>query len=183
MERLSKQKIRVKKSERAEWEHAAKRWPKETIGTTEKDDTEIESLGEFSICPRLLLLVQFTDVHDFTVLTTLESMKGTRPQNSSLDLEYAIVSKRFHKVFSFGDYSITQNNCQDLVVAVAKKSSGKNIDLGSILKPKSARMFSRREVWKSKSAGFRISQQNFAQANYTTGVMRQHHRHIHRSHH
>ena len=55
LERLSKQEIRLKKSERTEWEDAAKRWPKETIGTTDTNDTEIESVGECPTSRRPLL--------------------------------------------------------------------------------------------------------------------------------
>lgn len=56
-------------------------------------------------------------------------MKEARPQNSFLDLEYAIASKMFHKVFCRDDYSIGQNNCQDLVAAVAEALSGKKVDM------------------------------------------------------
>lgn len=85
-------------------------------------------------------------------------MKGGRPQNdprSAEDLEYAVVSKIFHKVFHLGDYSIGQNNCQDLVVAVANTLSGKNVNIGTIVKPKAARTFARNQVRASKQAGLR----------------------------
>ena len=128
-------------------------------------------------------LLQHTDVRDSTVLATLESMKGARPQKSVLDLEYAIASKIFHKVFHLGDYSIGQNNCQDLVAAVAKVLSGMKVDLGTILKPKSARMFSRQQVQQSKNAGLQYHG-NVALAHNTTRVIRHHHhRPIHWSHH
>ena len=51
LQRLSNQLIRVKKSERAEWEDAAKRCSRERIGTTDKHDIEIESIGDSPTCP------------------------------------------------------------------------------------------------------------------------------------
>ena len=79
-------------------------------------------------------------------------MKGHRPQNNSiLDVEYAFASKMVHKIFRIGDYSIGQNNCQDLVVAVGEALTGKKVDMGSLIKPKSARMFSRLGILQSKA--------------------------------
>ena len=67
LERLPKQEIRVKKSERTVWKDAAKKGLKERIGATDTDDTEFERIGELSTCPRLLLLLPdfpLADVHD-----------------------------------------------------------------------------------------------------------------------
>lgn len=138
LERLPEQKIKVKKGNLAEWEDAAQNWPKDTIGTTNSTDTEIASV----------------------VRNTLERMKGSRPQNdpdSMEDWEYAIVSKMAHNVFHLGDYSIGQNNCQDLVVAVAEALTGRTVDLGTILKPRAARTVAHQQVRQSKAAGIHVN--------------------------
>ena len=46
--RLPNQKIDVKKGNLDEWNVAAEKWPKETMGTTNETDTEIERVGEFT---------------------------------------------------------------------------------------------------------------------------------------
>ncbi|MCJ1262890.1 hypothetical protein MMC22_002760 [Lobaria immixta] len=160
LERLSKKEISFKKGNLAEWEDAAQKWPKEPIGTTNSTDTEIASV----------------------VRNTLERMKGSRPQNDPVsmeDWEYAIGSKMVHKVFHLGDYSIGQNNCQDLVVAVAKALSGRTVDLGTILKPRAARMFARRHILQGKAAGHHHHRVVHHQQ-HLHGISMRHHHTVHR---
>ena len=95
-------------------------------------------------------------------------MKGARPQNdpsSWEDRHYARASTTRHFIFRLGDYSVGQNNCQDLVAAVAKELTGQDIDLGTVGKPMSMREWIR---WR-----LRLSQQMM--------VLNEPHRHHHRN--
>jgi hypothetical protein len=84
-----------------------------------------------------------------------DKTKRLRNDPSSLeDWEYEKAVKILGLSRLFGDYSLGQNNCQDLAAEVAGKLTGKSIDLGSIFKPaKSMRTLSRQQVLQSKAAG------------------------------
>ena len=139
LKRLPNQKIGVKKGNLGDWDVAVKKWPKELIRTTNATDTAIERVGEFTVSRRVVTGHRRSTS---TVRQIFEEMKGHRPQNNSiLDLEYAVISKVVHRIFRFGDYSTGQNNCQDLVVGVAMALCGEKVDMGSMIKPKSASMF------------------------------------------
>lgn len=155
LERPNKYQINAQKSGLAKWKDADRKWPKELIGTTNSTDSEIASV----------------------VFDSISRMHGDRPQNdpSSLeDWEYSVVSKMLHKVFHLGDYSIGQNNCQDLVIAVAKALCGRSVNMGTIFKPKTARMFARNQVRASKQAGLR-HHRTVNHTQHVTRVSRHHH--------